>query len=237
MALEKEDIEALQATVAAAVTAGVAPLYERLNAPLKKADEPPPAEKVWTASELQDLVDKNQITAAQAQDQLERQRTAQTERVARETARQEAEAARLRGTVDQQLTEYESLFPDVLKDGSAERAKVRRQYDYLVGIGQPATKATELVALGMVYGPLESVRAARKGRNRTDSHEDVGGGDPGGRDDRDDDGEAPPADLKLSKDEKRYYQQGIEKGIYKDWAAVRDERKFAKTRPGRARAH
>lgn len=236
MALEKEDIEALQATVAAAVTAGVKPLIEKLSAPPQKGQDQP-TEKVWTAAELQKMVDENQITSAQAQDQLERQRLAQAERIARDVARQEAEAARQRGTVDDQLTEYETLFPDVLKEGSADRTKVRRQYDYLVGIGQPATKATELVALGMVYGPLESVRAARKGRNKTESHEDIGGGDPGSRDDRDDDGEAPPVDLKLTKDERRYYQQGIEKGIYKDWAAVRDERKFAKARPGRARAH
>ena len=214
----------LQAEIAAAVAAATAPLTERigaLNAQLEAvtAKKPEPVQE-WSRSQLDQAVRDGKITEDTANAIWDKQAEQRTERLV------DAKVMDLaaRAETVRQIDEYTAIVPELLQEGSADRSKVRAKYEALIKQGFPANKATELVAVQTVYGPIEVVKAAR-GRSRTEeTHEDVGGGgSSAGADDA-------PKGLKLTADEKRYYQSGIDKGIYKDWKAVEDELKFANQR-------
>ncbi len=229
--------EQAAAMVAKAVAEATAPLVDRVAALATPPAPPPPAApevKTISRTELDQAVSAGRITEAEATAIWDKQTAEQTARLVKETVKATIEDAQSQNLVESGIKEYAALKPDVLKPGSTDRQRVEAQYRYLVSIGQPASKSTELAALNMVFGSIDGLKAAASGRPSEETHEDVGGGgEPSSK-------SGAPKKLKLSAAEERYYQGGIDKGIYKDWAAVEAEMAYAKpkTRAGHhARAH
>ncbi|MGE0289522.1 MAG: hypothetical protein AB7I42_26035 [Bradyrhizobium sp.] len=220
--------EQAAAMVAKAVADATAPLVDKVAAlAAPPAASPPPAApepKLVTRADLEQAVASGRISEQESAAIWDRQQAEQTALLVRKTVAETVSNVQLEGNIEARIAEYSALKPDVLKAGTTDRQRVEAQYAYLVSIGQPKTKSTELAALGMVYGSIDGLKAAAAGRPSTETHEDIGGGgepSPGGK---------TPKKLKLSGDEERYYRQGIEKGLYKDWDAVEAELKFASAR-------
>jgi len=217
--------EQAKAMVAEAVKQATAPLVEKLASlsvqPPAPPPSPPPEPKVYTRAELDAAVSRGSITEAEASAVWDKQQAEQTERLVEKRVEEKFQSLNATSEVGARIGEYAAIKPEILEAGSAARAKVKAQYDYLVRTGLPETKATELAALGMIYGPIDALKAASAGRSDDETHQDVGGGEPRGGSDK------IAKKLKLSADEKRYYQNAIDKGIYKDWDAVEGELKFA----------
>lgn len=191
-----------------------------------KADPP----RQYSRTELNQLVADGKITqdAADAvwERQVEERATAKaTEAATAVVAKREREA-----TVAAQLKEYRELVPVAWETGSKERARVGREYEYLVkNLGYPGNQATEVAALRAAFGDPADIRQARSaGRNGPgESHEEVGGGERPG-DGGEDKGDGPPKGLTAR--QKAYYETGISQGRYKGWKEVREELKFARPR-------
>ena len=210
--------------IAAAVAAATAPLTAKL-AEVETAAKPPPATepaKIWTKAELRKAIDDGQITEIQAEDVLERQREAQIARQVAEGVKAAVSETTTKQMVEEGLAAYKELIPELNTPGSEPWQRGKAQFDYLVKLGQPKSHATELVALQALYGPVDKLKQAKGAANEPETHQD-GGSDEGP-------GVAAPKKLRLSGDEKRYYGDLINKGIYKDWAQVEAEMKFANQR-------
>jgi hypothetical protein len=181
----------------------------------KTTEKKPP-----TRAELLELVEARELTQEQADALWEKQIIDKATRAAAtETTRTVSAEERAR-RVESELSGYKELVPDVWIDGSPERAKVAKEFEHLVGLGQSRTKETEAAALRAAFGPLETLRASKTARSGpSDTHSETGGS-------------KPPADagkdpLKgLSAREKDHYESKIRQGIYADWNAVKEELKF-----------
>ena len=234
----KADVEAAAVAAAkAAAEAATAPLLAQIDDLRSKLNAAPPPKteptKEYTRAEINAAVGRGDISEQEGEAVWDRQQDARTERLAREAAAAELKNTKLTQTIDEKIGDYSELAPKAFQEGTAERQRVKKQYDYLIGIGQPATKSTELAALSLALGDIDGLRAAARGSMKRETFEDVGGGDSGGSGEGSN-ADGPPKDLKLTARERTYYQQKIDRGIYKDWKAVADERKFAVPRASRA---
>lgn len=192
-----------------------------------KANAEPPAEPpTYTRAQLEAAVEGGKITKAEADAIWDTQSQRQTQRLVADTVKTVLTETQQQTTVDSRIAEYQALKPEVMKADSPERARVKQQYDYLVSIGQPATKSTELAALTMCYGSLDALKAAHAATRDDETLMDVGGGTPpvaGG------DGNDGPK-TKLSARERAHYQKLIDKGMYRSWADVDKEMEYANGR-------
>lgn len=192
-----------------------------------KANAEPPAEPpTYSRAQLEAAVEGGKITKAEADAIWDTQSQRQTQRLVADTVKTVLTETQQQTTVDSRIAEYQALKPEVMKADSPERARVKQQYDYLVSIGQPAAKSTELAALTMCYGSLDALKAAHAATRDDETLMDVGGGTPpaaGG------DGNDGPK-TKLSARERAHYQKLIDKGMYPNWAAVDKEMEYANGR-------
>lgn len=182
----------------------------------------PPADqpKVYSRPELKAAVEGGRITQEQADDIWDRQREAQLTERAENAALDVVERKTKKERIDSDLAAYKRLAPEILEEGD-KRSRIREEFNYLVGIGDPKTVDTELKAIRAVMGPLEKLERARSAR-RSEEHDPQGGSS----------GDGPKAKAKgfegtLSARERTYYQKGIDSGRYKDWKDVEAEFKFA----------
>lgn len=192
-----------------------------------KANAEPPAEPpTYSRAQLEAAVEGGKITKAEADAIWDTQSQRQTQRLVADTVKTVLTETQQQTTVDSRIAEYQALKPEVMKADSPERARVKQQYDYLVSIGQPATKSTELAALTMCYGSLDALKAAHAATRDDETLMDVGGGTPpaGGGDGND----GPKT--KLSARERAHYQKLIDKGMYRSWADVDKEMEYANGR-------
>lgn len=171
--------------------------------------EPP---KRYTRAQLREAVTAGQITQDQADDIWDNQLLEQAATVGRDSATQAERERRIDGDIAQ----YKRLKPEVMQDGHADRLRVRDEFNYLVSLGHPKTKETELAAMRAAFGPLDRLQAAKQGRPGAEYHQEAGGGG-GGRPQNRDTGKLVDTQ---SDREKKYYQSLIDKGIYKDWNEV-----------------
>lgn len=195
----------------------------RLREELERMRNPPKAPP--TREELDSLVASGDLTRAQADKVWENQIT---ERATVEAASRLAADNQARATaavVDAQLAGYKDATPDAWVEGSPERAKVEREYRALIDLGYPPSRATEAAALRAAFGDLATLQASKSARRGpADTHSETGGGTPPGG--SGDGGDGPPKNLTAR--ERAYYEDKINRGIYRDWKQVADERKFAK---------
>ena len=198
---------------------------EALKATKAAAEAPKPVSR----AELNQLVADGKITQDAADAHWERQvvETAKTE--AAKAARGAVEGQQRESVVVRQLDEFRTLVPTAWEAGSKERAKAEKEFKALVAMGFPDNKVTEVAALRAAFGDPEVIRAARAtGKTGPgETHVEVGDGERPGSD------AGAGADGKpkgLTQREETYYTERISRGIYKDWKAVAEERKFAKAK-------
>lgn len=236
------------------IASAVKPLNDRLTeldtraaraapppAPLSNDDtatEPKKVEKLTRAqlrAALRADVADSKMSEEEAEAILDEDQAQRTRATALEAAR-EHETVRM---VTDLMAEYVKLVPDIMVEGSSDRTRLRAEIKALVAEGHPKNKSTELVALKLMYGPLESLRAARGARADAELHADGGGDNRRGTHQDHDDGEAgnvAPKDIKFQPGQKAYYQDQVAKGRY-TWAQVKTELKRASPRGYRAQVH
>lgn len=205
----KREIESLK-------SAGPAPA----SAPPQSPQQQPES---YTWEQVQEAVDNGQMTQAQAHNLW----AEQTERRAREAAKEDAESSRkaekIASQLDAEIARYHDRVPELKNVESDQLKRVKAEFDRLVGLGFEPTKYTELTALGRIYGSAEAIARKSEKQPKTETHQEGASGRDEGGETVDDDEDTPPGDLNSG--EKRYYADLISKGIYDDWSEVRAERK------------
>ena len=188
---------------------------------------PPKEEKIYSWDELEAKIDAGEITRAKAQEYREQYVIAESER--RTTARitAETEATRQITEVDKELGRYVGVLPDLQVEGSAERKKVLKEYQWLVSVyGEPKTEADrlryDLNACRTTYGHVDTLEqrkaALDSARDTGDTYMETGGNKQQmGKADL----EKPPKDM--SPDQVEFYTKLIKQGRMKDWKEVHAE--------------
>jgi len=182
------------------------------SAPVKE-----PTPKAPTRAELLALVEAGSITQAVADAEWKRQIIAEVKSEVGIATASMSVAQR----VDADLAEYKKLAGDAWVAGSPERTKVEAAYRRLVSRGLPETASTELTALENVFGDIDVLRESKKARSGpAEQHSETGGarGASGGGGPKDD------AVKGLTAREKAHYERLIQAKVYKNWAAVKEER-------------
>ena len=184
---------------------------------LEKPSAPEKNEEIFTRPELNKLVEDGHITKEQADLKWDAQQEAKFTKKAETVSRGVVEQSQLSAKVTQDVDRYIALEPDLAIDGTELREKVKKEYNFLVKMGDPAkSMATELKALRSVLGPLDSFELARSGRTSHETHEETGGGGGGGAG-----GGGKNFEDSLTPRKRKYYQGMIDDGYYKDWDAVK----------------
>lgn len=185
-----------------------------------------PDKREFTRAELEDHVMNGKISEAERDRILDDQAARKIQRTVEETVTTTVQTQeRLRDTL-KTIDRYTGVVPDLLKEGSAQRDRVRKEFEALLDMGDdPTSKVTELKALRSVYGPIDDLEAGKSRAPNRETHQEGGSGQGGDDSSRSGTKDGPPSGL--SSREKAYYQDRIVKGIYPDWAAVTKELKHA----------
>lgn len=208
---------------------------EAENAALRLAQQKPQEQdepaKRYTKAELNAAVQASQITAEQSDEIWAKQIREDAKREAKAEVLGTVRAERQQERIDQDLNEYKRLSPEIMEEGHETRQKIHDEFQYLVGLGHPGaandprTLQTQLLAIRAVLGPLERLKTAKSARREAEAHEETGGNS----------GAAPRRQGpktgwdSLDKRQKDYYEAAINKGMYKDRAAVEAELKYSRT--------
>lgn len=208
----RSELEALKTSAASAPA----------PAPAPASSEPPE----YTRTQLKAFVAAGHLTEDQAdqywETQLERKIKKQVASEVGQTVTGTTRAERLRA----ELAGYKEVEPAAWDKSSEVNKKVQKEHLFLTEtLGHPLGPETDLAALRAALGPLAALRAAKDAKpGSSDGHQEVGGGNPPGGN-----GGGDPV-KSLTAREKAHYTRLIDRGVYKDWDAVREERKFAKQR-------
>lgn len=195
---------------------------------LRLAAAKPVEQKPVTRAELNVLVADGKITQDAADTLWERQVIQAAERKGEAAAERRVDEKQREGLVKRELVEYRELVPAAYETGSKERTKVEKEFKKLRDLGFPDNQVTEVAALRAAFGDPEVIRASRSagGNGPGESHVEVGGGErPGGNG-----GNADGKPKGLTPREDAHYTNLIQRGVYKDWNAVAEERKHAKAK-------
>lgn len=194
--------------------------FEKFKAEKQKQAETPPP----TRAELLAHVEKGDITQAQADAIWEKQVVDKASAAATNAAKNESERNESTRKVTSRLLEYKELLPDVWIPGTAAAEAAQKEYREMVAMGSPAGMVTELAAIRAAFGTLEVLRASKSSQsNSSESHQETGGSKPSGESSTKD---GPPKGI--SDRMKAHYQKQIDTGRLKDWAAAKEELKYAK---------
>ena len=183
-------------------------------------------------AELRLAVDEGKITDAQADEIRDKQITRSVTKEVGDTVKTSLdENARLM-RVGEELAGYTEAIPDLRDKGSDTFARVQKEFDHLVSLGQnPDNLATQAAAVRAAFGPLDDLKKIRAGKGERETHTETGGrgGDEG--DTKDTDGWPKT----VSTAQRRYYDDLISKGVYADRKAALAELSYKpKNKPRRA---
>lgn len=199
---------------------------ERTRDTATKADEP----KDYSRAQLTQAVAAGTITQDRAEAIWQEQLDRRIERRIEQSTVTAVTAVNRVQRMQADIEYYRTAKPDAfLENGNKDRKAVHDEYLHLTQtMGLPASQETELVALRAVFGPP---KAGIQERQHRDTHRDVMGDQPDNRggDQGTDDAKPDRPPKGLSRDEKAYYENAMTRGVYKDWNAVREELKFAKS--------
>jgi hypothetical protein len=171
---------------------------------------------VYTREQLAAFVTAGSITQAQADTYWENQLRESLHKQVTETVAQAMAGTTLAEKLGREVDGYKELAPGAWVEGSADRAKVRSEYDFLVSHGHPAGLQTEVAALRAAMGPLSSLRAAKAAKPGTaESHVETGGSKPG-------DGGKPDPLKSMTPKEKTHFTHLVNQGI-ETWGSVRKQ--------------
>jgi hypothetical protein len=165
----------------------------------------PEAQKIYTRQELRQMVTESKISQDQMDEYMEAKLRAELQQDVVKVGNERERSTK----VLQEIARYKSHVPDIAKDGTEDRIKVEKEFQYLVAHGQPKSESTELAALRAVYGPVEKLEKKRVLDER-ESFQDVGNGRK-----PEDKGNSPFKNLPQRY--KDHYEKQIAKGIYKGW--------------------
>lgn len=176
------------------------------------------APKEYTAEELQQAVDEQHMTQAQAQAIRDGQSERRIETRVAERADERAEAKDLATRTTAELDRYIEAIPGLADQSSAEFDKVKGEFAYLIGLGHADDKRTELIAVRAAFGDVAKLEKIGQQAAR-ETHQETGGGrDPGAEGTRSD---AWPKDMPAKN--RKYYDSQINKGVFADRKAAVDE--------------
>lgn len=204
-------------------------------APTETPAQTPTEVKSFTRIELERFVEEGRIDRSEIDTILANQLRTEV----RNEVRQEISTALSehdRSTrVSSQIGRYRRALPNLDKTGTEERQRLEDEYTYLTQqMKLPPTEETELIAARTAFGPIEKVESVRPVESQPLSHNELGTGDAGPVGNLDNqplpNRGGPPAELKLTVDETRYYEDLIGKNIYSGWPAVAEEIKLADPR-------
>jgi hypothetical protein len=170
--------------------------------------QPKKEEREYTRAELRQFVDDGKLTEDQADEIRERQSEARLGKKLTQKVETTTRTDRVQAIIDQ----YKAAKPDIMIPGSDDRAKVEREFQYLVSLGHPQTLETEAAALRAAYGPVETLA---KGKPSLETHQDGGSGD-GGKSDGDDE-KAAGGPRGLTAEQRAHYMRQIDRGFYDGW--------------------
>lgn len=208
---EGDDTKTVVATVDPALVEALHSVAATLRDSNKTAEPAEAKPTEYTRAGLREAVTQGRITQDQADalwdQQLTKKITAEATTAARDAVTTDTTVAK----IEAELTRYEAAVPAVKDTNSAEFKKVKAEFDYLVSIGLPKTKQTELAAARNVFGKIDAVEAAR--RNTGSREHDAGdhGGGAGG-----DEGGEGNVWKGVPAEHRKYYREQISKGFYKD---------------------
>lgn len=167
--------------------------------------------KEYSVSELDAAVMQGTITQTQRDQIWSQQIERKAMRQAEQVASQIVETQVAEQNLDQQLKQYASANPDVMREGSSLRQKVAAEYQYLVEQGAPANMTTELAAVRSVMGPIERIRQHQQGRTRgADAMSDTYGSQPMSPKQR----REEDAWSRLEPSKRAHYERLIQAGVY-----------------------
>ena len=191
--------------------------FEQRITKLENPPAPAKEEETFTRAELKKLVEDEHITQEQADLKWDAQLEAKFEKKAQKVSEGVVNEKQLSQKVENEIDRYVALKPDISKEGTETRNKIKREFKFLVKMGDSATSmATELKAIRAVLGPIEALELAGSGKTSHDSHEETGGEGGGGE------GGGKKFEDSLSDRKRKYYQGMIDKGLYKDWKEVKE---------------
>jgi hypothetical protein len=136
--------------------------------------------------------------------------TQQREQNRRDTEKLLAERDRVRETtniVDTEMAKYVAAYPGVKKVNSPEWEKVKKEYDFLIQIGDTDSKATELKALRAAFGS-NTERLPERTASHRETAGDSSGSQGAGSGDR-------PVDIwnRVPKKYRAYYKDQVANGF------------------------
>lgn len=191
--------------------------------PVQVAPTPPR----YTPAQLQAMVDEGKATIGQVLAYQEESVRLDVEKKVDERLDAKLKESSKTTTLQRELGQYKQVVPEVLQPGTPERLAVEKEYAYLVDLGYSASDPrTELMAVRAALGSVETIQAKRKSKTIPTERETMqdtqssGGAKTGGE---------PDLLKKLTSAERTHYQRMIDRGVYKGWDEVREERKFAAT--------
>lgn len=184
-----------------------------------QTQQPPQEQREYTVAELDQAVAAGQITQQQRDHMFASQVRSASIKEATNAARQVVETETRTNQLDSELKQYADFAPDVLKDGSPTRQRVASEYKYLVSKGAPENLTTELAAVRAALGPIERMRQFAEARRRDpEAFREMTGGNLTPQQKREAD-----AFSRLSAAQQKHYSKLIDRGVYRDRAAVLTE--------------
>jgi hypothetical protein len=195
---------------------------QRLSTPPQQQQQPP-AQQTYTRTELSNFVLEGKINQDQADDIMDAQLQRNIETRIGGKLAHEAKEREIASALTSDFDAYTKAIPNISVQGTPERTRLEAEYRRLTQLGQPDSRATEVLALRSAFGPPETINAAKE-QSGGASHQETGGGSAPGSNDGDA-GKGAPSTLTAA--EKSYYEGAMKEGLYKDWSEVRAEMKFA----------
>lgn len=183
----------------------------------------------YSLPELDQAVATGSITQTQRDQIWTQQIERKALKAAESTAQRIVETETHNNALDGELKQYATMVPEIMKDGSPARQRIKGEFDYLVSRGHdPNSLATELAAVRAAMGPIERVRQYKEGRRMgPDYFGDTQGGQ------RLSPQQARQEDQwsKLPAAQRQHYETLIFKGIYRDKAAALAEVNWKRSGP------
>lgn len=185
---------------------------EELQKRVETLEKPESKPNRYTRAQLSAAVEAEQISQSQADEFWDNQLSADIESRVMSQVTTLNDQNNLTNTLSSQINSYTDNVKGLMEEGSENRNKVTSEFNYLVSIGQPNDKTTELAALRSVFG---DVKKLKKEVDSRETHQEIGGGQVNEPEDK--------GIKSLTQKQKNYYSKQIANGIYRDWKEVAEE--------------
>ena len=183
----------------------------------------PEAPKPLSAAELRAAVTEGRITEDEADNIREKQIEKRLEKRLSDRLDGALSSRATAQRVSDEIVRYKQAVPDILDRDSPAFKKLRTEFDYMVSLGNEANDPrTELLAARAAFGDIAQLETVAGQRPR-ETHSETGGhAEPTEAGGKRSDGW--PKDMPEAN--RRYYQDLINKGIYRDQKSAVEEYQY-----------